>query len=356
MSNRRNNGRGSDAYTPEQVQSVLDQLGIEVAGETHNDYLCYCPFHGNRFTPSFSVSRTGGTYICFNAACNESGNLLGLIQRIGKVDLFPAKRMILRAATDNPVSFTDRLKATMEKTPTFVEWGATKIPLMVEEFWNTPDAIDYMHGRGFEDDTLRHFDMCYSKKKNLLAVPMHDPKGMPIGVVGRSLYGAKRFRNSDALPVSHTLWNFHRAKKIGETVILTEASFDAMRVHQAGYPNVVACLGGNFSPQHFEQLDRTFNTIILMTDFDEKEKYVYENCRKCAKRNIGYCLGHNPGRDLGHTVAEGLRGKRIMWASHSHRVVYPNGAKDAGDLSDQDIRQCITNAVSNLEYQNWGLY
>lgn len=362
MSDRWNNSGGQDAYTPEQVESVLNELGIEVAGETTNDYLCYCPFHGNRFTPSFSVSRGSGTYICFNASCAETGNFLELVQKVGKLDHFPARRMILRAAAANPKSFTDRLTETLEKTPNFSLWtpgknkvdGREVIARMVKEFWETPDAIQYMKGRDFEEDTLRHFEIGYSSVKDLLAVPMHDPKGeFPVGVVGRSLKD-KKFKNSQKLPTSKTLWNFHRAKRHGETVILTEASFDAMRVHQAGYPNVVACLGGNFSAYHFDQLDRTFNTIIIMTDFDKLQ--FYKGCKKCEKRSLSVCGGHNPGRDLGSLVASGLNRKRVLWASYGHQQVYPEGAKDAGDMSDDQIRICIKNAVTNLEYSSWGLY
>lgn len=356
MSDRGDNNRGTNDFTPEQVEAVLETIGVEVAGETHNDLLCYCPFHGNRFSPSFSVGRHNGKYICFNAACNESGSLLELVQKIGGLKPFPAKRLILKEGREGKTSITARLKAKFEERPDFTEFSPEVIARMKGDFWENDQALEYMRGRGFEDSVLDYFDVGYSAKKNLLAVPMHDPKGMPVGVVGRTLVGEKRFRNSDKLPTSKTLWNFHRAKKIGDSVILTEASFDAMRVHQAGFENVVACLGGNFSPSHFEQLDRTFNTIILMTDFDQKEKYVYENCRKCARRNLRFCVGHNPGRDLGALVAEGLNRKRVLWASYEHRLVYPDGAKDAGDMTDDQIRQCVKNAVSKLEYSRWGLY
>jgi hypothetical protein len=148
----------------------------------------------------------------------------------------------------------------------------------------------------------------------------------------------------------------HRAKKHGDTVIVCEASFDAMRIHQAGYPNVVACLGGNFSPYHFDQLNKHFSTIVIMTDFDKKEKHLYKNCQKCKKRGLTLCAGHNPGRDLGATIAAGLHMKDILWASYSDGIVYPNSAKDAGDMTDDEIRQCLKNAVDHYEYSEWGVY
>lgn len=356
MQTTRNNRRGSGNYTPEQVESVLDKIGVEIAGETTNDFLCYCPFHGNRFSPSFSVSRESGTFLCFNAACAESGTFLELVQKIGKLGPFPAKRLIISAGSEKESNFKAKLEAKLNKKPLFVPWEAGNVQALKEQFWANPQAVEYMYGRGFNDEVLDYFDIGYSAKKDLLAVPMHEPAGkFVVGVVGRGIVD-KKFKNSVGLPTSKALWNYHRARRVGDTVVLTEASFDAMRVHQAGFPNVVACLGGNFSSHHFEQLDRSFNTIIIMTDFDQKDKYIYDNCRKCAKRGIEFCTGHNPGRDLGALVAEGFNRKRVLWAAFGHREVYPHGAKDAGDLSDDEIRTCIKNAVTNLEYSRWGLY
>lgn len=358
MSSGRNYGRGASIkalYSREQVESVLNTLGVEVNGETMNDFLCYCPIHGNRITPSFSVSKSSGTYICFNAACAESGNLVDLVRRVGNKDEFQARRLIIKAGGTTNTNFADQLAAAFKKVPDFVEFPQAGIDRLHEALWTNENALSYLHERGFTDETLKYFKIGYSAQKDLVTVPMHDPKGMPVGVVGRTMHD-KRFRNSDKLPTSKTLWNMHRAKRAGDSVIITEASFDAMRVHQAGLENVVACLGGNFSPYHFEQLDRTFSTIILMTDFDKKEKHMHDGCKKCAARGYKLCHGHNPGRDLGATIAAGLRNKKVLWAAYDYRTVYPEGAKDAGDLTDEQIRQCVKNAVTNMEYQSWDLY
>lgn len=344
-------------YSREQVEGVLNSLGVEIDGETMNDFLCFCPIHGNRLSPSLSVSKESGTYICFNPSCNASGTFIDFVKEVGRKDEFQARRLIIKCKVEGNTNFADQLAATFKKQPDFVEFPQTTLDRMYEDFWQSEQAIQYMETeRGFTQETLRHFKIGYSAKKNLIAVPMHDPKGMPVGVIGRTIGADKRFANSKKLPTSKTLWNLHRAKRTGDSVIITEASFDAMRVHQAGLENVVACLGGNFSPHHFDLLDKTFSTIILMTDFDPKEKHTHENCAKCANRGFKLCHGHNPGRDLGVRIAAGLHRKKILWASYDYRTIYPDGAKDAGDMSDEQIRQCVKNAVTNMEYQSWNLY
>jgi DNA primase len=323
-----------------------------------NDFICLCPFHGNTNTPSFSVSKTTGQYLCFNPACGEFGGLIDLIKRTMHKNDFEAARIINKAKTDTVESFESQfLKiVTPEELP---EFSNDVITRMYKQFWESQRAMDYMHRRGFNDDILHKYKIGYSKTKDLIAVPMHSEYGKPVGVVGRTIEG-KRFRNSDKLPVRDTLWNLHRAKRYGDTVILCEASFDAMLIDQAGYPNVVACLGGNFNKFHATQIKKYFNKVILFVDWDNTDEHRYDKngkmCVKCKRDGFSACRGHNPGRDLGNKAVELLRGKPVEWASYDYRMVYPHGAKDAGDLTLKEIKQCIANAVSNLEYQQWGLY
>lgn len=360
MSDRRNNRErelDTAQYTSQQVEAVLHACGVDIDYETENDFVAFCPFHGNRFSPSFSVSRTKGKYLCFNGSCNLSGSLVELVKKTSNRNEFEARRLIVQKGKDSTPDFAAQLQKALNPTPDFAEFPQASLDRLVEAFWENEKAVAYMRGRGFTDETLRKFSIGWSGKKGLVVVPMHTVKGMPIGLIGRTPSATdKQFKNSLKLPTSKTLFNLHRARRHGETVIVTEASFDCMRVDQAGYPNVVSCLSGNVSPYHLEQLDKHFNTIVIMTDFDKKEKHMYNDCGKCAKRGFKLCLGHNPGRDLGSKIANSLPMKRVLWASFEEKVVYPHDAKDAGDMTDNEIRQCLKNAVTDFTYRGWDLY
>lgn len=339
-------------YTPEQIELVIQEIGVEVEGETGNDFLCYCPFHGNTDTPSFSVSKRNGTYICFNAACAEQGNLTGLVQRMQKYNPMEALRFVMKHKETRHISLAERRKKRIASAGDFNIFPEEPFQRMYRDFWEYPEAVRYMvEERGFEEETLHHFEIGYSVKNDMVIVPMHSPDGKHVGLIGRSIEG-KRFKNSPGLPVSRTMWNLNRARAAGDTVVVTEASFDSMRVHQAGYPCTVALLGGHLSLVHIELFNRYFNSIIIMTDFDNKEDHISPVCRKCT----GKCTGHNPGRDLGKAIVEALPRKRVKWASYGFKEVYPNGVKDAGAMHDKEIKQCIQNSVSNFEYRRWGLY
>jgi DNA primase len=299
------------------------------------------------------VSRTGGAFICFNHACGVTGTLVELIKATTNVNHFEAMRMLAQFGSGTRISLKER--RTRREARKVRPFPQDILDKMKNDFWADSPALEYMRKRGFDDKTLDIYNIGYSARKNLVATPMYDIDGQPVGVVGRSISGDKAFKNSVGLPTSQTLWNIHRARRIGDTAIVCEANFDAMRISQAGHPNVVACLGGNFSPHHAEQLAWNFSNIIIMTDNDNSEKHRYVGCKRCRAKGLPHCAGHNPGRALGATIAEEMtkRGKVVRWAAYDNKIIYPNGSKDAGDMTDDEIRQCLKQTVSNFTYNSW---
>lgn len=94
-------GRTRDAvsqeYTEGQVESVLNQCGVQISTDTYTDFLTFCPFHGNKYTPSMTVSKTSGRWMCWNGACGESGDLKMLIRSTLKLNEFQIARLIAKA-------------------------------------------------------------------------------------------------------------------------------------------------------------------------------------------------------------------------------------------------------------------
>lgn len=315
-------------YTPEHVKAVIKSLGIDVVGETNNDFLCYCPFHSNRHTSSFSVSREKGAYICFNPSCGEAGTLSELVKKILNKNEYEAIRYIASREAESVENFDEVLTSMFEEKPDFAEFSQETLEQLYNRLKDSEKARSYLLSRGINEQSINDFKLGYSENMNMVITPVHSPDGTPIGLVGRSVEG-KSFKNSTNLPKSKTLFNVHRAKKIGSHVIIVESNFDAIRIHQAGFPNVVATLGGFLSIEQQKILNRYFNRITIMTDADLA------------------------GRELGLSIANKLRNKDILWASYEYGKIYPHDAKDAGDMTDEEIKVCIKNAVSDIEYRSW---
>ncbi len=266
MADRRNSewGFGAEIYTPDQVEAVLKEIGVEVREETGNDFVSYCPYHGNFDTPAFSTSKTFGYSVCFNPSCavgtERRLTLDRLVQDKMGVTNIEAKRLI-KLRKDNSISFEDRFDSIVDDEKEMVEFPSAEIDKMHARLKETQPALEYLtQQRGFELNTLDLFKIGFTpetrwpaaiSKPDMIVVPAYDHKSRPVGLVGRSLVG-KEFKNFGAgdrgkgFHKSQIIWNLNNARRY-ETLIVTESTFDSMRVHQAGYPNVGALLGGSLS-------------------------------------------------------------------------------------------------------------
>ena len=319
----------TETYNQRQIKEILGAIGVHIASETSTDFLCLCPFHANRHTPSFAVSYSKGLYVCYNPSCDARGTLLELIRKVGDMNEFQAMRLVgtLKKEADN--HFSEDLEALFENKATFVEFEQAQVDSLHNNLMQfMTDGKEYFLSRQINEESMEYFQLGYSYSQQMVTVPVHSPTGLLVGIVGRSIEG-KRFKNSTNLPRSLTMFNIHRARKESATIIVCESSFDAIRIHQAGFPNVVATLGGSLSKENINNLNKYSSSIIIATDADEA------------------------GRKLGKEIAFKLKNKDIMWASYSEGIVYPHDAKDVGDLTETEIYQCMKNATSNFEYLNW---
>jgi hypothetical protein len=96
-------------------------------------------------------------------------------------------------------------------------------------------GIGYYAGSGF----LRH----------RVVFPIHDSEGQLVAYAGRSIDGSEpRYLFPPNFRKSQVVFNLHRA--VGEAArwaIVVEGFFDCLRVHQAGFRNVVALMGASLS-------------------------------------------------------------------------------------------------------------
>ena len=330
MASRSNYARKVDTtqYSKQHIKAIVKSLGLQVAGETDIEISFYCPFHSNRHSASCSISKTTGAWLCFNPACGETGSLIELVKRVLHKNDFEAMRYVYSKEAETLENFDDLLSDMLEDKPDFVEFPEDILNNLYNDLVASPEAQDYFKSRGIDMSSMSHFSLGYSPKQDMVTVPVHSPDGMAVGIVGRSI-SEKKFKNSTNLPRSKTMFNIHRAKKIGDNVIIVESSFDAIRVHQAGFPNVIATLGGHISTENLALINRYFNKVTLMTDAD------------------------HAGRELANSIASRLKNKDLLWASYEYGKIYPHDAKDAGDMTDEEIKICIKNAVSDIEYRSW---
>lgn len=313
-----------------EIKGILKEAGVAVSYETENDFVCLCPFHWNRNSPSMTISKSKGVFNCFSPSCGAHGDIVKLLIKLSGKSFYDVARY-LESKEMSIDDFVDDIVSSTEQEEELRLFDQSVIDATKAAFPGS-DGEAYMYRRGFTDSTLDYFDIGYSQSDKMVTVPIHSYNGEPMGMIGRAIEG-KRFKNTNGMQGSKTLWNIHRAKRHGDTVIITEASFDAMKVHQAGHPNVVALVKGALSKAQATILERSFNSVVVFVDNDNPLDY---HCEKC----VPFCHGHPPGAELSRKIYNRLGPTMTVY-----KVPFSlYHGKDAGDMTEDQINRAIRGA------------
>jgi DNA primase len=140
----------------------------------------------------------------------------------------------------------------------------------------------YLNARGFSAETIAAFGVGLCTGKGIMAgriaIPVHNEYGELVAYAGRwpgePPEGEGKYKLPTGFHKSLVVYNLHRAKEHveGDGLIVVEGFFDAMRLWQAGFPNVVALMGSALSEAQEELLVNAVGLggkIALMFDEDE---------------------------------------------------------------------------------------
>ena len=79
-----------------------------------------------------------------------------------------------------------------------------------------------------------------------------------------------KYRLPTGFSKAHVVFNLHRAREHADDgLVVVEGFFDAMKVHQVGFPNVVALMGSTLSERQEELLCESTDRLVLLFDGDE---------------------------------------------------------------------------------------
>jgi len=287
-------------YTETQVYRVLESIGLDVESEVGDDLIVYCPYHNNYRTPAGEVSKERGVFYCFS--CNTSAPLERLVMKVTGRTFFEALRLIKSKEVNS--SIVDQVSKAFDKKPDFVQFDELLVARLNQAALSSPRAMNYFSYRKI-DRSVKKFVLGYSDKQDMVTVPVHSPTGMLLGFVGRGV-DVKHFKNSPGLPKSKTLFNLHRVKN-EPYVFVVESSFDAIRLDQEGIPAVATLGAGVFTRQN-KLLDQNFNIVYSVPDQDSAGREMDDKLRKA----------------LGNKLSS---------------ILLPSGAKDVGDLTDEQIKK-----------------
>jgi DNA primase len=295
------------------LEIVGEQVELRKAGTT---YKGLCPFHGEK-TPSFVVTPARDSWHCFG--CGEGGDIFSFVMRREGLSFPEAlKRLAARAGieVDERTSREDAHRARLREV---LEQAIAFYHVVLTQSKTGAPALEYLHGRGFSDETIEKFQLgwapegwdqmikmlqsrrnvavaelaevgltsqrqggrgAYDKFRSRVIFPIRDAAGNAVGIGGRILPGgapdanAPKYLNSPATVLfdkSRTLYPIERARnemRRSEEAVLVEGYTDALMAHQAGFENVVASLGTALTPAQVALIARYAREIVLAYDVD----------------------------------------------------------------------------------------
>lgn len=297
------------------LRRVLEDYGIweqlRRSGQDH--YRGPCPIHQGEGRDAFHGDLGKNVFHCF--ACGAGGNVLDLVAHMERCSLREAALRLQRRYL--AVDFAVPPRPAVPRRGQLVTKKRERNTALSFRLSGLDEAHPYVSARGLSRETAIQFGVGYYSgsgiMKGRLAIPIHDAQGRLVAYCGRSVTARdSRYRFPAGFHKSAVLFNYHRAAALaGNGVVVVEGFFDSMRVHQAGFPAVVALMGAALSLDQENLLVQRFRRVRLMLDGDQT------------------------GRMASHAAAQRLAGQ----CSVCQVVVAPGRQPD--QMSDYEIRQIL---------------
>lgn len=286
---------------------LLKQYNISTQSHMGNEITMYCPFHQNTNSPAFYINVKTGLWQCFNPSCGKTGNFRQLYKHL-------TGKAFGREISIDPSELQRAIDSGFEKNS---DGKSLDLDDIAVDYEGDVECLKTLIERDFTLETLKSFEIGYSKVRDRVVIPVRDHNYKVVAFIGRAIheYQEPRYLYSKGFKRAEVLFNLNNAKRYDE-VIVCEGSLDAIKVHQAGFPGVVATLGAKVSPNQFSLMRKFFDTITVFSDSDLAGEQMKSDI-------ILNCQGKN------------LQVMRI-----------PDGLKDPGEMSKEQIHHSFNNKQS----------
>ncbi len=301
------------------VEVISDFVSLKKRG---SNMIACCPFH-NEKTPSFAVSPAKGIYKCFG--CGKAGDSIRFvmdIESLGYVEAlkYLAKKYGIEIEERELTSAEEQEQSERESLLIALNYAKNYYQ---ETLFNSEDGrsigLTYFRERGFNEKTIRDFELgysldgwdaftkeallkgysinilekagltiqkemdgrtegkCFDRFRGRVIFPIHNVAGKVIAFGARILKTDKnqpKYLNSPETEVYHksdVLYGIFQAKQAirqEEVCYLVEGYTDVVSLYQAGIQNVVASSGTSLTAGQIRLISRFTSNITVLYDGD----------------------------------------------------------------------------------------
>jgi DNA primase len=278
------------------IKEVVDHYGLQLRARKGGDELVgLCPFHGpGKSRDPFRLSLSKNNWHCFQ--CDRGGNVIDLVAQHEGVGIREAALMIQQWFGER----MDPATASVGVAVTSPEAVEINPPLQPPAFplKNLNPKHLYLKERGLNQETIEDFGLGSASRglmKGRIAIPIHNENGELVAYAGRwpgePPEGEARYKLPVGFVKTAVVFNLHRATELAREkgLVVVEGFFGAMKVHQSGFPNVVALMGSYLSEAQTHLLRAALGAqgkVTIMMDGDEDGRNCQEQCLAELSRHM----------------------------------------------------------------------
>lgn len=313
-------------------EEVLEHLGIEV-DVRGVEALGLCPMHQRRtgkedHSPSWSLNLETGQHLCFS--CGYKGNAVMLVADINgfylgdawgtgeTYDFDAAKRWLENMTEVSP----ERLAMILKNLPKWVEEMPPPPPMSEARLaLFTAPPKSHLEARRISEEAAASYEILWDPKTEAWILPIREPNQKLLGWQEKGTL-TRLFKNRPpGVSKSHALFGLSQMRE--DVVYLVESPLDCARMATAGFPGALA-ICGSLTSESQVKLIRGASRVIAAFD--------------------------NPKIDAaGLKASESMRHMALKYGLNLSYFNYgTTGAKDPGDLTDEQTAWGIQNAKSFL--------
>ena len=310
------------------IPLVLDNLGIQY-DETGHEARALCPGHYARTgkedrDPSWFINLETGMHICFS--CGYKGNIHQLVCDVNEFYTntfgtysydYQAAQTWLSQVYEIPV---ERLLEMVRDLPNRIEAAPKPIPMSEARLavFSEPPAYA-LESRNITAEAAAMYGVLWDAQKEVWILPLREPEeGKLMGWQEKGTRSRTFFNRPAGLKKSITLFGIENQNE--NQVIVVESPLDCVRISSMGIDGAVATCGAIMSEDQVKLL-RASDKIICAFDTDAAGLKASAEMRKFARKY----------------------GLNLFFFNYGS-----SGAKDPGDLTNEQIAWGIANAKSSV--------
>lgn len=304
-------------YGGKDLAKVLIYYGI-ISEVISSDFNIICPFHDD-INPSMRICLDDGSFFCFG--CEAKGNALDFVKKanpeLNDLQACILLEQIINSKEVKQINVRYKKKKRKQNKQALNEahdyyYGLKTIDWNNIQTEEESNVLEYMRKRGFGAKAL---NIARCKTNYNIAYPFVFPildnkefKGWVGRTTNKHVESKRKYLYNEGFRKRDTLCGTYEENKV---VFICEGFMDYLSLKTRGHiKNVVAILGWHISDEQVKKLkDKGIKTVVSALDND-----------KYGEKGTEYL-------------------KKFF---NVIRFEYPKGVKDAGDMSEMELKKAIT--------------